>query len=79
MYSSDLSDFLTGIVYCSTRKQVERVGKLLGELKIRHMVYHAGLPDNKAAGCPHPASPSDNKGRKKAKIGETCRLRKPSN
>ncbi|MEI6149722.1 MAG: RecQ family ATP-dependent DNA helicase [bacterium] len=41
-----LSDFPTGIVYCSTRKQVERVGKLLGELKIKHMVYHAGLPDN---------------------------------
>ncbi len=41
-----LSSFPTGIIYCSTRKQVERVGKLLGELKIKHMVYHAGLPDN---------------------------------
>jgi ATP-dependent DNA helicase RecQ len=41
-----LSSFPTGIIYCSTRKQVDRVGTLLGELHVKHMVYHAGLPDN---------------------------------
>jgi len=42
-----LADFPTGIVYCSTRKQVERVGQMLGELKVRHRIYHAGMPDEK--------------------------------
>lgn len=42
-----LSSFPTGIIYCSTRKQVERVGQMLGELKVKHMVYHAGLADDK--------------------------------
>jgi len=40
-----LSQFPTGIVYCSTRKQVERVGAMLGDEKIKHMIYHAGLTD----------------------------------
>jgi ATP-dependent DNA helicase RecQ len=42
-----LSNFPTGIIYCSTRKQVERVGQMLGELKVKHMVYHAGMADDK--------------------------------
>ncbi len=40
-----LAAFPTGVVYCSTRKQVERVGKLLAGLSQKHIVYHAGLPD----------------------------------
>jgi ATP-dependent DNA helicase RecQ len=40
-----LAAFPTGIIYCSTRKQVERVGVLLSEQKIQHVVYHAGLED----------------------------------
>ena len=40
-----LSQFPTGIIYCSTRKQVERVGAMLGDEKIKHMIYHAGLTD----------------------------------
>lgn len=35
----------TGIIYCSTRKQVERVGCMLGDMKIKHSIYHAGLTD----------------------------------
>ncbi|MEI8351685.1 MAG: ATP-dependent DNA helicase RecQ [bacterium] len=35
----------TGIVYCSTRKQVERVGSMLGDMRIKHTIYHAGLTD----------------------------------
>lgn len=35
----------TGIVYCSTRKQVERVGSMLGDMNIKHAIYHAGLTD----------------------------------
>lgn len=42
-----LADFPTGIVYCSTRKQVERVGEMLGGLRVKHMIYHAGMPDEK--------------------------------
>lgn len=42
-----LSGFPTGIIYCSTRKQVERVGQMLGELKVKHMIYHAGMADDK--------------------------------
>lgn len=38
-----LADFPTGIVYCSTRKQVERVGQMLKEEKVKHLIYHAGL------------------------------------
>jgi ATP-dependent DNA helicase RecQ len=41
-----LAEFPTGIVYCSTRKQVERVGELLGAMQVRHMIYHAGLGDD---------------------------------
>jgi ATP-dependent DNA helicase RecQ len=41
-----LTDFPTGIVYCSTRKQVERVGQMLAGLKVKHMIYHAGLADD---------------------------------
>lgn len=40
-----LRDFPTGIVYCSTRKQVERVGAMLARSKRPPLVYHAGLPD----------------------------------
>lgn len=40
-----MEQFPTGIIYCSTRKQVERVGVLLAEEKIRHLIYHAGLTD----------------------------------
>lgn len=40
-----LDDFPTGIIYCSTRKQVERVGVMLGDLRVRHTIYHAGLSD----------------------------------
>ncbi len=40
-----LSTFPTGIIYCSTRKQVERVGTMLGDEKIKHLIYHAGLDD----------------------------------
>lgn len=35
----------TGIIYCSTRKQVERVGSMLADMKIKHTIYHAGLTD----------------------------------
>ncbi len=42
-----LGDFPTGIVYCSTRKQVERVGQMLGELRVKHTIYHAGMTDEK--------------------------------
>lgn len=42
-----LGDFPTGIIYCSTRKQVERVGQMLHELRIKHLIYHAGLTDEK--------------------------------
>lgn len=44
-----LSNFPTGIIYCSTRKQVERVGQMLGDLKVKHMIYHAGMADDKRA------------------------------
>ncbi len=45
-----LSRYPTGIIYCSTRKQVDRVGVMLGENKIKHLVYHAGLtPEKRAA------------------------------
>lgn len=40
-----LSEFPTGIVYCSTRKQVERVGEMLAGMKVSRMIYHAGLGD----------------------------------
>jgi ATP-dependent DNA helicase RecQ len=40
-----LATFKTGIVYCSTRKQVERVGVMLEEAHIKHLIYHAGLND----------------------------------
>ncbi|MEI6219367.1 MAG: RecQ family ATP-dependent DNA helicase, partial [bacterium] len=40
-----LSDFPTGIIYCSTRKQVERVGQMLKEENVKHLIYHAGLND----------------------------------
>lgn len=46
---SVLSSFPTGIIYCSTRKQVERVGAMLARQKIPHLVYHAGLPDERRA------------------------------
>lgn len=46
---SILSRYPTGIIYCSTRKQVERVGVMLGDNKIRHIVYHAGLTPEKRA------------------------------
>ena len=41
-----LADFKTGIIYCSTRKQVERVGVMLKEEHIKHLIYHAGLNDD---------------------------------
>lgn len=41
-----LPDFPTGIIYCSTRKQVERVGQMLKEEKVKHLIYHAGLNDD---------------------------------
>ncbi len=45
-----LSRYPTGIIYCSTRKQVDRVGVMLGENRIKHIVYHAGLtPEKRAA------------------------------
>jgi ATP-dependent DNA helicase RecQ len=40
-----LAEFPTGIVYCSTRKQVERVGTMLQSLGLSPLIYHAGLPD----------------------------------
>ena len=40
-----LAEFPTGIVYCSTRKQVERVGVMLREQRVGHLIYHAGLTD----------------------------------
>lgn len=36
----------TGIVYCSTRKNVEKVAKHLAELRIPHIAYHAGMKDD---------------------------------
>lgn len=44
-----LSRYPTGIIYCSTRKQVDRVGVMLGENRIKHLVYHAGLTPEKRA------------------------------
>lgn len=44
-----LSHYPTGIIYCSTRKQVERVGVMLGDNRIKHIVYHAGLTPEKRA------------------------------
>jgi ATP-dependent DNA helicase RecQ len=44
-----LARYPTGIIYCSTRKQVDRVGVMLGENKIKHLVYHAGLTPEKRA------------------------------
>ncbi len=44
-----LSRYPTGIIYCSTRKQVDRVGVMLAENKIKHLVYHAGLTPEKRA------------------------------
>ena len=40
-----LAEFPTGIVYCSTRKQVERVGEMLASHGLSPLIYHAGLPD----------------------------------
>jgi ATP-dependent DNA helicase RecQ len=40
-----MDSYPTGIIYCSTRKQVERVGVMLGEERIKHLIYHAGLND----------------------------------
>jgi ATP-dependent DNA helicase RecQ len=44
-----LSRFPTGIVYCSTRKQVERVGQMLAGIGLKHLIYHAGLADEPRA------------------------------
>jgi ATP-dependent DNA helicase RecQ len=41
-----LAEFPTGIIYCSTRKQVERVGQMLTSLELSPLIYHAGLPDD---------------------------------
>lgn len=40
-----MDSYPTGIIYCSTRKQVERVGVMLEEEHIKHLIYHAGLND----------------------------------
>ena len=36
----------SGIIYCSTRKEVERVGALLTRRKIANTIYHGGLNEN---------------------------------
>ena len=41
-----LPEYPTGIIYCSTRKQVERVGQMLKAMKVKHLIYHAGLTDD---------------------------------
>jgi len=35
----------TGIVYCATRKSVERVAAFLGEERMSHIFYHAGMSE----------------------------------
>lgn len=40
-----ISQFKTGIVYCSTRKRVEEVGEQLREWKLKVIEYHGGLDD----------------------------------
>ncbi len=34
----------SGIIYCSTRKQVEQLSETLDDLDIQNVMYHAGLP-----------------------------------
>ena len=43
--ASVLAKYPTGIIYCSTRKQVERVGTMLKDERVKHLLYHAGLND----------------------------------
>ena len=40
-----ITQFKTGIVYCSTRKRVEEVGEELRSWKIKVIEYHGGLDD----------------------------------
>jgi ATP-dependent DNA helicase RecQ len=42
---SVISEYSTGIVYCSTRKKVELVHEELSTLGIRSIAYHAGMDD----------------------------------
>ena len=41
-----LADYPTGLVYCSTRKQTERVHKMLSQAGTPCRIYHGGLDDN---------------------------------
>lgn len=41
-----ISTHQTGIIYCSTRKQVEQVAEQLVEWDIAHVQYHAGMTDD---------------------------------
>ncbi|MBW0765124.1 MULTISPECIES: DNA helicase RecQ [Mammaliicoccus] len=34
----------SGIIYCSTRKQVEQLSETLDDMNIKNVMYHAGLP-----------------------------------
>lgn len=34
----------SGIIYCSTRKQVEQLSETFDDLEIKNVMYHAGLP-----------------------------------
>jgi ATP-dependent DNA helicase RecQ len=40
-----ITQFTTGIIYCSTRKRVEEVGEELRSWKIKVIEYHGGLDD----------------------------------
>jgi ATP-dependent DNA helicase RecQ len=40
-----ISQYKTGIIYCSTRKRVEEVGDTLREMQIKSIEYHGGLDD----------------------------------
>ncbi|MGV3659887.1 MAG: RecQ family ATP-dependent DNA helicase [Prosthecobacter sp.] len=40
-----ITQFKTGIIYCSTRKKVEEVGSQLREWKLKVIEYHGGLDD----------------------------------
>ena len=42
---SIIKDYPTGIIYCATRKNTERVSERLAQRKIQHCVYHGGLTD----------------------------------
>lgn len=40
-----IGELKTGIVYCATRKNVEKVAEFLAENKVSHVHYHAGMTE----------------------------------